>query len=92
MKGKKKFKYKNHFHYHFFISLDKKDKVLREKEKIIADHRMEVEKLTAEIANLKAQLEASTSGFGATRKILDQQLQVTHCQLVTEFCQALNQI
>ena len=75
----------------FVASLDKKDKDLREKEKIIADLRMEVEKLTAEIANLKAQLEASTSGFGATRKIHDQQLQVTHCQLVSKFCQALTQ-
>ena len=29
--------------------------------------------------SLKAQLEASASGFGAKQKILDQQLQVTHC-------------
>ena len=66
-------------HYHLTFSLDKKDKDLREKDKIIADLRAEVAKLTVEIGNLKAQLEANTSGFGAKQKILDQQLQVTQC-------------
>ena len=65
--------------YHLVFSLDKKDKDLREKDKIIADLRAEVAKLTVEIGSLKAQLEASASGFGAKQKILDQQLQVTHC-------------
>ena len=65
--------------YYLIFSLDKKDNDLREKDKIIADLRAEVAKLTVEIGSLKAQLEASASGFGAKQKILDQQLQVTHC-------------
>ena len=66
-------------HYYLLFSLDKKTKDLEEKDKIIAELRAEVAKVTVEIGSLKAQLEASASGFGATQRILDQQLQVTHC-------------